>query len=96
MSENLARKQTPAGMATCFLFAVGVGLVPQPVGVQTPEERLQERDEINRQLRSDSALQALAQRSKQRDADARLRQQQQQRQQQDNEQRRVKRRRMCN
>ena len=95
MSENLARKQTPAGMATCFLFAVGVGLVPQPVGVQTPEERLQERDEINRQLRSDSALQALAQRSIQRDADARLRQQQQ-RQQQENEQRRVKRRRMCN
>ena len=95
MSENLARKQTPAGMATCFLFAVGVGLVPQLVGVQTPEERLQERDEINRQLRSDSALQALAQRSKQRDADARLRQQQQ-RQQQENEQRRVKRRRMCN
>ena len=95
MSETLARKQTPAGMATCFLFAVGVGLVPQPVGVQTPEERLQERDEINRQLRSDSALQALAQRSIQRDADARLRQQQQ-RQQQENEQRRVKRRRMCN
>ena len=95
MSETLARKQTPAGMATCFLFAVGVGLVPQPVEVQTPEERLQERDEINRQLRSDSALQALAQRSKQRDADARLRQQQQ-RQQQENEQRRVKRRRMCN
>ena len=76
----------PVGMTTCLLFPVGVGLVPQPVGPQTPEERQQERDEINRKPLSDTALQALAQRSRQRNAEEKL----------EKERRLAKRRRLCN